>query len=60
MQNLIRLDAVKQITGRSRSVIYADKHFPKPVKIGDRAVAWVEPEIREWVEARIADREAAR
>jgi predicted DNA-binding transcriptional regulator AlpA len=27
------------------------------VKIGERAVAWVEDEIKEWIEARIAERE---
>lgn len=59
MSKLIRLSAVKEITGRSRSSIYADPTFPKSVKIGDRAVAWVEEEIRAWVEARIQEREAA-
>jgi prophage regulatory protein len=57
MPRLLRLDAVKEITGLSRSTIYADPSFPKSVKIGERAVAWVEDEIREWVEARIAERE---
>jgi prophage regulatory protein len=57
MSRLLRLDAVKEITGLSRSTIYADPSFPKSVKIGERAVAWVEDEIREWVEARIAERE---
>jgi predicted DNA-binding transcriptional regulator AlpA len=28
------------------------------VKIGERAVAWVEDEVREWVCTRIADRAA--
>jgi prophage regulatory protein len=57
MPRLLRLDAVKEITGLSRSTIYADANFPKPVKIGERAVAWVEDEIREWIDARIAERE---
>lgn len=59
MSRLLRLDAVKEITGLSRSTIYADPTFPRPVKIGERAVAWVEDEIREWVDARIAERQAA-
>jgi len=29
------------------------------VKIGPRAVAWVEHEIRAWVDARIREREAS-
>lgn len=56
MPRLLRLDAVKEITGLSRSTIYADHTFPRPVKIGERAVAWVEDEISEWVDARIAER----
>jgi prophage regulatory protein len=31
--------------------------FPKPVKIGERAVAWPESEINAWLEQRIAERE---
>jgi len=59
MTKLVRLNAVKAITGRSRSSIYADAKFPRPVKIGPRAVAWVEHEIRAWVDARIREREAS-
>jgi prophage regulatory protein len=59
MSKLLRLAAVKEITGLSRSSIYADPDFPRPVKIGPRAVAWVEQEISEWVAARIEEREAA-
>ncbi len=59
MSKFLRLQAVKEITGLSRSTIYADPAFPKPVKIGERAVAWVDEEIRGWVDARIQEREAA-
>jgi prophage regulatory protein len=59
MPRLLRLDAVKELTGLSRSTIYADPDFPKPVKIGVRAVAWVEQEISDWIAERIGDREAA-
>jgi len=57
MPKLLRLTAVKDITGLSRSSIYADPEFPKPVKIGPRAVAWVESEVSLWIEARMAARE---
>jgi prophage regulatory protein len=60
MQRLLRLEAVKEITGLSRSTIYADPNFPRSVKIGERAVAWVDSEIREWVEARLAERDVNR
>ena len=56
MARLLRLPAVKQITGLSRSTIYADPSFPRSVKIGERAVAWVEDEINDWIGARIAER----
>jgi prophage regulatory protein len=47
------------ITGLSRSAIYANSEFPGPVKIGPRAVAWVETEVSRWVNERIQEREAA-
>tara|TARA_B100000780_G_scaffold262269_1_gene215274 strand:+ start:1245 stop:1436 length:192 start_codon:yes stop_codon:yes gene_type:complete len=46
-------------TGLKRSTIY-DKMkagtFPKPVKLGARAVAWLEPEIDAWIKERISQR----
>ncbi len=30
-----------------------DHDFPEPIKIGARAVAWVEEEVDAWIEARI-------
>jgi prophage regulatory protein len=59
MPRLLRLDTVREITGLSRSTIYADPTFPKPCKIGERAVAWVEEEIEAWVASKIGQREAA-
>ena len=47
--------------GLSKSRLYefvAAGVFPKPVKIGTRAVAWIEEEIAAWKEARIAERDA--
>lgn len=32
--------------------------FPKRVNLGLNRVAWVEEEINEWIEARIAERDA--
>ena len=59
MPRLLRLSTVKQLTGLSRSAIYALPNFPKPVKIGARSVAWVEEEVARWIAQRIAAREAA-
>lgn len=59
MSKFLRIDAVKEITGLSRSTIYKDPSFPKPVKIGARAAAWVAEEVEEWVNSRIQARRAA-
>ncbi|NCO04306.1 MAG: AlpA family transcriptional regulator [Alphaproteobacteria bacterium] len=56
-QSLLRLPEVIKRTGLSRSTIYAyiDKgDFPKPVKIGLRAVAWHEVKIDSWIKSRVA------
>ena len=59
MRKMLRLNAVKERTGKCRSSIYADPDFPKPVKIGARAVAWVADEIDAYIDTRIAQRDAA-
>ena len=44
-------------TQRSKPALYAaikDGTFPRPVKIGVRAVAWVDDDVNHWVEQRIA------
>ena len=58
--NILRLPAVKKKTGQSRSTIYEKvkhKEFPAPVKIGERAVGWVEAEVEAWVKDRITARD---
>lgn len=57
---LLRLPKVCERSGLSRSRIYDPaSNFPKPVKIGPRAVGWVESEVDQWVKDRIAERDAA-
>ncbi|WP_028715388.1 helix-turn-helix transcriptional regulator [Pantoea ananatis] len=54
---LMRLPAVIERTGFSRSWIYElinQKQFPQPIKIGSRAVAFIEGEIDEWIDVLIA------
>ena len=53
---LLKLPEVEHITGKRRSSIYSDPNFPQPVKIGPRASAWIESEVIDWIEARIAER----
>ena len=59
---ILRLPEVIAKTGRSRSTLYADienGRFPKPVKLGARAIGFVSDEIDAWIAERIAEREAA-
>jgi len=35
-----------------------DGTFPKPIKLGARAVGWLESEIEEWLQARIEKRDS--
>lgn len=61
IDRMLRRKEVEQITGRSRSAIYegmAAGTFPKPVKIGARAVAWPESVIREWIAERMGGGQA--
>jgi len=56
-KKLIRLSAVINKTGYSKSWIYKlirIKQFPQPIKIGSRAVAFIEDEIDEWIEVLIS------
>lgn len=53
-----RRPEVENLTGLSRSSIYRlmdHDLFPRPVKIGPKAVAWPESAIAKWM----ADRETA-
>lgn len=55
-ERILRLPAVKEKTGYSRSSIYlkiSQGLFPKPISLGERAVGWLESEIIDWIEQRI-------
>jgi prophage regulatory protein len=55
-QSLWRLPRVEAETGYRRSSIYRLiklGRFPAPIKIGDRASAWIDAEVRAWVTGRI-------
>jgi len=54
---LLRLDEVSQRTCRGKTAIYADMKnasFPRPVRIGSRAVAWKAADIEAWISSRPA------
>ena len=51
VQKIYRLPEVMGITGLSRSSIYlriSTNEFPKPVKLGRRAIGWPEDSIIAW------------
>lgn len=59
---ILRFPTVKERTALSRSSIYkfiAAGRFPKPVRLGPRAVGWLEREIDEWIIAVAESRESA-
>ena len=59
-QRLLRLPEVKDETGFGRSTIYASIYiprgasgeFPRSIRIGARAVGWLESDIDQWIETR--------
>ena len=53
----LRLPEVMARTGLSRATIYArmaEGRFPRQVRIGARAVGWIEAEVEAWIQERIA------
>ena len=55
---ILRLDAVLDRTGLSRSLIYqlvSEGNFPAQIHLGARCVGWIEAEVvDDWINARIA------
>ena len=54
---LLRIKSVIEIVGLSRSTIYAlcsKGLFPKQIKISERCVGWIDSEINDFINQRIA------
>lgn len=52
---ILRRYQVEQHVGLSRSSIYqmmSDGEFPLPIKLGKRAVGWLEADVHEWLASR--------
>ena len=52
---VLRLPEVIEITGLGRSTIYAKVsrgNFPSPIKLGERAVGWIDSDVYEWISAK--------
>jgi len=53
---LLRRPQVQQRTVLSRTTLdeyIKDSEFPAPVRLGARAVGWLESEVSEWIHARV-------
>ncbi len=57
LPRLERLPTVMQRTGRSKTSIYTDPSFPRPVRISTQVVAWVGEEVDAWIARQIARRD---
>jgi len=58
----LRKKMVMDRTGLTHSTLYrkvADGEFPEPIKLGERASAWLEVEVDQWMADRIAQSRAA-
>ena len=61
LRKLIRIRSVVNLTGLSKSYVYdlcKKGLFPKSIQLvpGGTSVAWVESEIKEWIDSRIQER----
>lgn len=57
MAQIIRLPQLVEKTGISRAHVYAligRGEFPRPIRLGRRAVGWREDEIEDWLDSRPA------
>lgn len=54
---ILRIKQVVEKTKLSRAHIYCSiklGNFPRQIPLGDRAVGWIEGEVENWLESRIA------
>jgi len=56
-QQVLKLTEVKLITGLSGSTIYrliSQGDFPKQIKLSERSSGWLQSEVDQWLNERIA------
>src|SRR5829696_4471879 len=60
IQKIYRRQAVESFAGLKRSALYdaiARGKFPKPIRVTERCVGWLESDLLAWQAARIAERD---
>ena len=60
VQKILRRREVESVTGMKHPALYdaiAKKKFPKPVRVTERCVGWLESDLLAWQAARIAERD---
>lgn len=61
LPQVLRLPAVKRLTGLGRSTIYEAMRrgeFPRSLKLDRRAAGWLRSDLERWLSARVAERDA--
>jgi len=61
-ERFVALPEVRRLVVLSKTEIYrrmARGEFPRPVSLGGRRVAWLASEVERWMQARVAERDAA-
>lgn len=56
-ERLLRLPEVKNLTGLSKSSIYAriaEDSFPRQIPLGARTVVWLESDIQNWIAEQVS------
>jgi prophage regulatory protein len=57
VERILRRRELRAVTGYGTTRInelIAEGRFPRPIKLGERAVGWLESEVSEWQQQRIA------
>ena len=57
----LRMKQVMELTGLSRTGVYLSVErgeFPQPIKLGCKAIAWVESEVNAWMKDRAENHRA--
>lgn len=62
-ETILRFPQVTARVGLPRSSIYEKmekNEFPKPIKLGPKAIGWVSSEIEAWIKKQIRERDKSR